>query len=132
MHSQLLLIIFSGLLMRSHALWVNVWADEHCRGHHEANLLRSADLYPTPVCNVRNDNESSLAVGMRSSADRSVYIIFYETEDCNPDSIVGVLDEGCSGVQRYTNPDYEGIKKWKSWTVTNMCEVEEPGCALDF
>lgn len=132
MYSKTLLIIFASYLhfICLEALNVTVWRDETCRGDHATNIKAHLNLYPTPICNVRNEDENALAVKMESERDQSVYIMFYDSEDCNPDSRIGVLDDGCSGVDSTeTNPDFDSIRKWRSWTVSDMCEVE--GCALE-
>jgi hypothetical protein len=131
MHSKTLSILFSWhlYLVCSDALYVSVWTDETCRGDHATNKKASLYLYPTAACNVRNEDEKALAVEMQSDKDQSVYVIFYDSKECNQKNRIGVLDEGCSGVQTYTNPDYEAIKKWRSWSVSDICEVE--GCPLD-
>ncbi|KAF2824667.1 hypothetical protein CC86DRAFT_383468 [Ophiobolus disseminans] len=69
--------------------------------------------------------EKAIAAGIHDTASASQYVVFFTSEDCNPDTAIdnAWLDFGCSS-QLPNNPE-----DYKSWSVWDMC-ADESGCSL--
>jgi hypothetical protein len=70
--------------------------------------------------------EKAIAAGMNDTASASQYVVFFTSDDCNPDSIIenAWLESGCSS--RLPNNPYN----YKSWSVWDMC-LDQMGCSLE-
>ncbi|KAH7346962.1 hypothetical protein BKA66DRAFT_433135, partial [Pyrenochaeta sp. MPI-SDFR-AT-0127] len=70
--------------------------------------------------------EQAIAAAAKDTASASQYVVFFTTDDCNPDNVIdnAWLDYGCSSMLPNNPHDY------KSWSVWDMC-VGEPGCSLE-
>jgi hypothetical protein len=70
--------------------------------------------------------ELALAAAISDVASASQYVVFFKTEDCDPDNVIdnAWLDSGCSSRLPNVPTDY------KSWSVWDMC-ITEPGCTLE-
>lgn len=70
--------------------------------------------------------ELALAAAISDVASASQYVVFFKTEDCDPDNVIdnAWLDMGCSSRLPNVPTDY------KSWSVWDMC-ITEPGCTLE-
>lgn len=69
--------------------------------------------------------EKALNVGIWDTASESQMVVFFTTDDCDPDHVIEEvwLDDDCSG--KFANK----LQDWKSWAVWDMCEGDV-GCDL--
>ncbi|KAH3942835.1 hypothetical protein HBI56_052210 [Parastagonospora nodorum] len=133
-----LLATSSAVLMISsvYGMDVTVWANKDCHGF---NSIRR--WYAKPMeCYKRGEfevqlqidgiggiKELALAAAITDSKDASQYVVFFTTDDCNPDSVIdnAWLDKGCSSKLPNAPTEY------KSWSVWDMCANSEPECSLE-
>jgi hypothetical protein len=126
--------------------------DDTCRHHHTRPLFHATLLtdvkcsairkvYVLPMeCYKRGEfevqlqidgiggvKELALAASIDDVASASQYVVFFKTEDCDPDNVIdnAWLDSGCSSRLPNVPTDY------KSWSVWDMCATAEPGCSLE-
>jgi hypothetical protein len=78
------------------------------------------------INNIGGVKELAIAAAIKDTASASQYVVFFTTDDCNPDNVIdnAWLDDGCSSRLPKVPLDY------KSWSVWDMC-LTEPGCSLE-
>lgn len=125
------------LLRASIGINVTIWDSPTCTGIGD---MRRLYLVPDDGCFVRGQyevdlelvgqggrNELAVSASINDPASESEFVIFFTSEDCNPDNVIdgAWLDDKCSSLL-----ENEKVADYKSWAVWDMC-MGDVGCSLE-
>ncbi|KAF2200727.1 hypothetical protein GQ43DRAFT_432248 [Delitschia confertaspora ATCC 74209] len=90
-------------------------------------------IYPNSGCQKKGSERTIVVNALEGDeADQSMFAVFFKSDDCNPDTIIGKIDSMADGGYSCTSTIEHGDRKvWEygSWEVWDMCEGKA-GCEL--
>ncbi|QSZ32261.1 hypothetical protein DSL72_001835 [Monilinia vaccinii-corymbosi] len=93
----LLLVWLLSCIASSSAYWVKFYAEPKCRSAEISGAWRGT---PSRGCQARIAQPASSAwVTNMGSSDDNTVVVFYSSHDCNPESAIVRVEDGCAGIE---------------------------------
>jgi hypothetical protein len=111
-------ILTSAMLLTTNAFQVTFYTGSGCRSGSPVTLMQR----PEQGCQTNYAGSSKSQILKGDGSDKSFYMVYFSTDDCDPDHIIKKEDLG----DNYSNKCVDTSGGYKSFQVWNVCE--KPNC----